>query len=118
MDAELKQALAGMEARLNRHVDERLETTDTKLESLRRYVDERLGSTETKLRQYVDGRLENTETKLLTGFHNWAQTYEVRARGTSAAVREFEERLGFVEERLNKLERARNGHDNPSGPKN
>ncbi|HYL77439.1 MAG TPA: hypothetical protein VEU96_24710 [Bryobacteraceae bacterium] len=103
MDAELKQALAGMEARLNRHVDERLETTDTKLESLRRYVDE---------------RLENMETKLLTGFHNWAQTYEVRARGTSAAVREFEERLGFVEERLNKLERTRNGHDNPGEPRN
>src|SRR5579864_1204971 len=81
MDAELKQALAGMEVRLNRHVDERLETTETKL---RQYVDERLETTETKLRQYVDERLENTETKLLTGFHNWAQTYEVRARGTSA----------------------------------
>jgi len=33
-------------------------------------------------------------------------------------VREFEERLGFIEERLNKLERTRNGHDNPGGPKN
>jgi hypothetical protein len=33
-------------------------------------------------------------------------------------VREFEERLGFVEERLNKIERARNGNDKPGGPKN
>jgi hypothetical protein len=33
-------------------------------------------------------------------------------------VREFEERLGFVEERLNKIERAHNGNDKPGGPKN
>lgn len=84
MDAELKQALADLEARIYQHVDERLETT---------------------------------ETKLLTAFHNWAQTYEVRARGTVAAVHEFEDRLGFVEERLNKLERSRNGQTNPGGPK-
>jgi hypothetical protein len=84
MDAELKQALADLETRIYQHVDERLETT---------------------------------ETKLLTAFHNWAQTYEVRARGTVAAVHEFEDRLGFVEERLNKLERSRNGQTNPGGPK-
>jgi hypothetical protein len=72
---------------------------------------------ETRIYQHVDERLENTETKLLTAFHNWAQTYEVRARGTVTVVREFEERLGFVEERLNKLERARNGQTNPGGPK-
>jgi hypothetical protein len=76
MDAELKQALADMESRINQHVDE---------------------------------RLESTETKLLTAFHTWAQTYEVRARGTSTAVREFDERLGMIEERLNRLERRPNG---------
>jgi hypothetical protein len=65
----------------------------------------------------LSDRIENTETKLLTAFHNWAQTYEVRARGTVAAVHEFEDRLGFVEERLNKLERSRNGQTNPGGPK-
>jgi hypothetical protein len=57
MDPELKQALTGMEARLIRHVDERLDTTDTKLESFRHHLDE---------------RLEATETKLLTAFHSWA----------------------------------------------
>jgi hypothetical protein len=65
-----------------------------------------------ELETRLSDRIENTETKLLTAFHNWAQTYEVRARGTVTAVHEFEDRLGFVEERLNKLER-RNG-----GPKN
>jgi len=54
-------------------------------------------------------RLEATETKLLTAFHDWAQTYEVRARGTSNAVRNFDERLGIIEERLGKLERRNGG---------
>jgi hypothetical protein len=45
---------------------------------------------------------------LLSAFHNWAQTFEVRARGTSAAVREFDERLGLIEERVAKIERSRN----------
>jgi hypothetical protein len=51
--------------------------------------------------------MELMETRLLTEFHRWAQTYEVRARGTSRAVAEFDERLGLVEERLARLERAK-----------
>ena len=124
MDAELKQALVDMETRISRHVDERLDTfsrrvderfehVDERFETFSRHFDERLES----ISHHFEERLENTETKLLTAFHNWAQTYEVRARGTVTVVREFEERLGFVEERLNKLERARNGQTNPGGPK-
>jgi len=64
---------------------------------------------ESRISRHVDERLGNTETTLLTAFHNWAQTYEVRSRGTSAAVREFDERLGFIEERVAKLERRPNG---------
>ena len=52
-------------------------------------------------------RLELMETRLVAEFHRWAQTYEVRARGTSRAVAEFDERLGLVEERLARLERAK-----------
>jgi hypothetical protein len=105
MDAELKQALADMEKGISRHVDERLE-------AFSRHVDERLESFLESYSRHVDERIENTETKLLTAFHNWAQTYEARARGTVIIVREFEERLGFVEERLNKLERAHGGQKN------
>jgi DNA anti-recombination protein RmuC len=120
MDAELKQTLTDMETRISRHVDERLESfsrhVDERLESFSRHVDERLETfsrhvderLESSSRHFEE-RLENTETKLLTAFHNWAQTYEVRARGTVTLVHEFAERLGFVEERLNQLERARNG---------
>ena len=106
MDAELKQFLSDMETRISRHVDERFETVS-------RHVDERFES----VSRHFEERLENTETKLLTAFHNWAQTYENRARGTITVVRQFEDRLGFVEERLNKLERARNGQTNPGEQK-
>jgi len=54
----------------------------------------------------LDAKIEAAETRLLTAFRNWAQTCEVRARGTSLAVREFEERLGMIEERVAKLERT------------
>lgn len=82
MDPELQQALAQLESRLGARID----------------------GVETRLRTCIKA----TETKLLTAFHNWAQTFEVRARGTSAAVREFDERLGLIEDRVAKLERSRN----------
>ena len=86
MDPELQQAFTQLEARLAARID----------------------AVETRLQTYMEERIEATETKLLTAFHNWAQTYEVRARGTSITVREFDERLGLIEERVAKLERARN----------
>ena len=41
----------------------------------------------------VARRMEAMETRLLTEFNRGAQTYEIRARGTTQAVRDFEERL-------------------------
>lgn len=126
MDAELKQALAGLEARVVQHFDEGLATTETKMQQ---YTDERLAATEARMHEqlaatevrmqhYTDERLENTETKLLTAFHNWAQTYEIRVRGTVATVRDFDDRLAALETRVSELERARNGRKDPGGPKN
>ena len=123
MDAELKQAFTDLRTQIS-HVDERLDSfsrhVDERFEAISRHVDERFEHVDERfesISRHFEERLENTETKLLTAFHNWAQTYEVRARGTVTIVREFEERLGFVEERLNKLERARNGQTNPGGQK-
>jgi DNA anti-recombination protein RmuC len=123
MDAELKQAFTDLQTQIghvderldsfSRHVDERFEHVDERFEAISRHVDERFES----ISRHFEERLENTETKLLTSFHNWAQTYESRARGTITIVHQFEERLGFVEERLNKLERGRNGQTNPGGQK-
>ncbi len=82
MDPDLQQALAQLEGRLTARID----AAENRMEE----------------------RIETTETKLLSAFHNWAQTFEVRARGTSAAVREFDERLGLIEERVARIERSRN----------
>ncbi len=60
-----------------------------------------LQSTEHRLTE----RLEKVETNLLTAFHEWARTYEVCAPGLGVTVRDFDERLGFIEERVAKLER-------------
>ncbi len=54
----------------------------------------------------IAGRLESLETKLLTAFHDWARTYEVRVRGMSSLVVGFDERLSLVEERVARLERG------------
>jgi hypothetical protein len=111
VDPELQQAFAQLEAHLTVRLDAtearlqtRLDGVDNRLEAM----DNRLEAVETRLLTYVNERIEITETKLLTAFHNWAQTFEVRARGTSAAVRDFDERLGMIEERVAKLERSRN----------
>ena len=135
MDAELKQALAGLEARVVQHFDEGLAATETKMRQytderhrmheqlaatevrVRQYTDERLAATEVRVQHYTDERLENTETKLLTAFHNWAQTYEIRVRGTVATVRDFDDRHAALETRVSELERGRNGKS-PGGPKN
>jgi hypothetical protein len=122
MDEELKQALIGLETRLDQRFDQRFVDLDKRLDQrfvdldkrldqrfvdLEKRLDQRFVDVETRFNRRLEERLEATETKLLTAFHNWAQTYEVRQRGTSAAVREFEERLGMIEERVAKIERGR-----------
>ena len=83
MDPELKEALADLEGRINRRFEA---------------LEERMAE-----------RIESTETKLLTAFHDWARTHEVRSRGLSSLVIGFEERLTIIEDRLSKLERRPNG---------
>ena len=114
MDPELQQALAQFEGRLNVRIDaveSHLDVVESGLNArigaVESSLNTRIDAVETRLRIYIEERSEMTETKLLSAFHNWAQTFEVRARGTSAAVREFDERLGLIEDRVAKLERSR-----------
>ncbi len=87
----LKQALAGLETRIGQRFDAELKHSLTDRETR------------------PSEKMEAIETKLLSAFHGWAVTYEVRARGTSTAVCDLDERLGRIEERVAKLERGRNG---------
>jgi hypothetical protein len=60
-----------------------------------------------ELRRDMQALLERVEANLLTEFHKWAQTYEVRSRGTIQTVHNFEDRLVILEERVGNLERRR-----------
>ena len=67
-----------------------------------------------ELKQYLvamDTRLaqgtERTETKLLSAFHGWARSMEIRVRNSSVSVAGFDERLALAEERISELERGK-----------
>ena len=107
MDPELQQALAQFEGRLTARIDGVESRLNARIAAVESHLNARIDAVDTGLRTYIEERIEATETKLLSAFHNWAQTFEVRARGTSAAVREFDERLGLIEDRVAKLERSR-----------
>ena len=107
MDPELQQALAQFEGRLTARIDGVESRLNARIDAVESHLNARSDAVDTGLRTYIEERIEATETKLLSAFHNWAQTFEVRARGTSAAVREFDERLGLIEDRVAKLERSR-----------
>jgi hypothetical protein len=77
MDAELKQALDDMERRLAERI--------RKSEDL--------------------SHVKELETKILTAFYEWAQTYEVRVRSNTRFIANLDERLGYIEERLARMER-------------
>ena len=88
MDDELRQLLVGIVTR----VDE---------------VQERLTSMEERLIQYTDNRSEAIETNVLTAFHGWARSMEIRVRGSATIVSGFDERLAFLEDRVSELERKK-----------
>ena len=56
---------------------------------------------------YMDERSENVETKLLSAFHGWARSMEIRTRVASSQVSGMDERLALAEERISELERHR-----------
>jgi hypothetical protein len=64
---------------------------------LKSYVDD--------LKSYVDERSEKVETRLLSAFHGWARSMEIKVRGVSTITGGFDERLSLVEERVSDLER-------------
>ena len=56
---------------------------------------------------HVDERVERTETKLLSAFHGWSRSMEIRVRSVSSMTMGFDERLALAEERIGELERRK-----------
>jgi hypothetical protein len=111
MDAELKQHLEGMEARLREHVSIECDKVETRLREHVSEVETRLrehvSEVETRLREHVSIEDEKVETRLLTEFHKWGRTSEMRTRPAITDVGLLGERMLAVEDRVSALERAR-----------
>jgi hypothetical protein len=60
-----------------------------------------------ELKKYIDQRSEKVETNLLSAFHGWARSMEIRVRNSGSMVTGFDERLALAEERISELERRK-----------
>jgi hypothetical protein len=58
-----------------------------------------------RLQESLEKRIEKTETKLLSAFHSWARSMEIRVRHANQNVFGMDERLALAEERISELER-------------
>ena len=61
----------------------------------------------TEMGERFNKRIEKVETNLLTAFHGWARSMEIRVRGISGVTAGFDERRAWAEERIFELERKR-----------
>jgi hypothetical protein len=71
----------------------------------KKYLDGKFSDLAKELMAYVDERAEKVETKLLSAFHGWARSMEIRTRVASSQVSGIDERLALAEERISELER-------------
>ena len=89
MDEGLTQALQAIDSRMGAmeaRLLERIEATDSQM-----------GAMEARLLERMDG----TETRLLSAFHGWSVTMELRIKSLPV----IDQRLGVMEDRLSAVER-------------
>jgi hypothetical protein len=60
-----------------------------------------------ELKSYIEQRSEKVETNLLSAFHAWARSMEIRVRNAGSMVTGFDERLALAEDRIAELERRK-----------
>jgi hypothetical protein len=113
MDTELKQYLDGkfreVEARFQA-MDTRFTAMDTRfaaMDASLTAMDARFTALDASLREHVSIECEKVETKLLTEFHKWGRTSEMRTRQAITDVGLLGERVLNVEDRISALERQR-----------
>jgi hypothetical protein len=115
MDNELKQFLTAMEERLTEvakateqrleGTEQRLEGTEQRLEAMEQRLEGKIDASADRLRTELGDKIRESETKLLSAFHGWARSMEIRVRSTSSNVSTLDERLTLAEERISELER-------------
>lgn len=65
-----------------------------------------LKALEERLKTYMGEQIERLETKLLTAFHGWARSIEIRVRTDEASAHGVDERVALLEERVSRIERG------------
>jgi hypothetical protein len=66
-------------------------------------LEHRFALMESRITAHISQQCEAVETKLLSAFHGWARSMEIRVRSITA----LDERLGLAEERIGELERRK-----------
>ena len=84
--------------------------TRAELESLlTRYAERIEGHTDAELARVTEqlrADMERIGTSLLTEFHQWARTHELRERGSLSLLATFDDRLRHTEDRVAEIERS------------
>jgi hypothetical protein len=109
MDEDLKQYFDGKFAA----IDDKFAAIDDKfVEFEGRIMDRvegRIDAVEERMKDYVRQSVRDLETKIITEFHKWGRTSEMRTRQAITDTGLLGERMLAVEDRVAALERERRG---------
>ena len=94
MDAELKKHLEDMEGRL-----------EGKLDAAEQRLEGKLDAAEQRLKDFIRDADHDLETTILTEFHKWGRTSDMRTREALTHAAALAERMLAVEDRVSALER-------------
>jgi hypothetical protein len=92
-----------MDADLKQYLDVKFTEVEVRFQSM----DARMEAMEARLRQHVGIECEKVETKLLTEFHKWGRTSDMRTRQAITDTGLLGERMLAAEDRISALERQR-----------
>jgi len=106
MDPELKQHLESIDTRLQA-MDTRLQAMDGMEGRFMSALASQIDQLRVELKEHVSEELEKVETKLLTEFHKWGRTSDMRTRQAITDTGILGERMLAVEDRVSELERRR-----------
>ena len=105
--AELKEALQGLEDRIDGKLDTLESRVDGKLDALEQRIDDKIEKSALETRDLI----RQIETNLLTAFHSYANGVSSHFKEVDVTTASLKERMNALEDRMNNLEfRIRPGH--------
>jgi chemotaxis protein CheY-P-specific phosphatase CheC len=74
-------------------------------EAMEQRLEGKIDAAADRLATQLGEKIRESETKLLSAFHSWSRSMEIRVRSANSNVANFDERLALAEERISELER-------------